>query len=242
MLNISSRRYCTLFAKKGVCTCDFAERRTTGEIVPNMRTSKIALITATVILTVATGCNGFFLSENDLDSVSISPTNVFLDPGVTLQFYVTGTTVGGDSVDESANATWTSSNAQVATIDSSGLLTAISSEGTVSATTVKVTAKGQSSSTNAVVTSAALSSLTVTPSTATIAAGYSRQLLATGTLSTNASVSITNYVTWSSSDTSVATVSSTGKVTAVTSGSATITATATLVSGTLTSSTTLTVS
>src|SRR6266702_1754196 len=239
MLNISSRRHCTLFAKKGVCTCDFAERRTTGEIVPNMRTSKIALITATVILTVATGCNGFFLSENDLDSVSISPTNVFLDPGVTLQFYVTGTTVGGDSVDESANATWTSSNAQVATIDSSGLLTAISSEGTVSATTVKVTAKGQSSSTNAVVTSAALSSLTVTPSTATIAAGYSRQLLATGTLSTNASVSITNYVTWSSSDTSVATVSSTGKVTAVTSGSVTITATATLVSGTLTSSTTI---
>src|SRR6266702_1479613 len=163
MLNISSRRHCTLFAKKGVCTCDFAERRTTGEIVPNMRTSKIALITATVILTVTTGCNGFFLSENDLDSVSISPTNVFLDPGVTLQFYVTGTTVGGDSVDESANATWTSSNAQVATIDSSGLLTAISSEGTVSATTVKVTAVTSGSAT--ITATATLVSGTLTSST-----------------------------------------------------------------------------
>ena len=70
-----------------------------------------------------------------------------------------------------------------------------------------------------------LASLAVTPSNATVANGQTRQMTATGTYSNASTQDLTTQVTWSSSDTSKVTVSSTGLVTGVAYGSATITAT-----------------
>lgn len=72
---------------------------------------------------------------------------------------------------------------------------------------------------------ASLVSIAVTPANPTVANGQTRQMTATGTYSDTSTQDLTTQVTWSSSDTSKATVSNTGLVTAVSYGSATITAT-----------------
>lgn len=210
--------------------------------IPRWRAFRLVLVTTCVFGTFSsTGCDGFFLSDSDLSSVSISPRNVFLSEGAVMQLYATGTTIGGNSTDENANATWSSSNVTTATVGSNGSVTAISSEGTISSTAITVRARQKTDTTTVAVTTSPLVSLVVTPSSASITKGYTRQLLAIATLSDNNSVNVTSYVAWTSSDTSIATVSSTGKVTALATGNCTITAKVQMTSGAATSSMTITV-
>ena len=80
-----------------------------------------------------------------------------------------------------------------------------------------------------------LASITVTPANPSIGAGSSQQFSATGTFSDGTTQGLTTTVTWSSSLTSVATISnsagSNGMATAVAAGTATITATSGGISG-----------
>lgn len=84
---------------------------------------------------------------------------------------------------------------------------------------------------------ATLTSIAVAPNSATISVGATQQLTATGTFDDSSTEDKTNSVTWSSSDSTIATVSTAGLVTGVKAGSATITAT----SGNFTSTSTITV-
>jgi hypothetical protein len=68
-----------------------------------------------------------------------------------------------------------------------------------------------------------LSSIAVAP--ATVAAGYVRQLTATGAYSDGSTQDISGSVSWSSSNDAAATVNSTGLATGTSPGSATVTAT-----------------
>ncbi len=74
-------------------------------------------------------------------------------------------------------------------------------------------------------TGATVTSIAVDPQTLSLAAGSTQQLKATGFFSDGSIGDITNQVTWSSDNTSAATVSSTGLVTAVSAGTAHINAT-----------------
>ena len=78
----------------------------------------------------------------------------------------------------------------------------------------------------------------VTPTNPSLAIQSALQLIATGTYSDNSTGDFTHSATWSSSDTTKATVSSSGLVTGIAAGTATITAT----SGDKSGSTTVTVS
>ena len=82
-----------------------------------------------------------------------------------------------------------------------------------------------------------LSSIAITPANSSIAAGASQQFVAVGTYSDGSMADITSQVTWSSSNTGVASISVSGLAAAVAGGTTTITAT----SGTISSTTTLTV-
>ena len=88
--------------------------------------------------------------------------------------------------------------------------------------TLLMAACGSSSSSTPAPT---LSSIAVTPPTATLAKAATQQLTVTGTYSDGSVAPLTSTSTFSSSATSVATVSAAGLVTAVAGGSATITAT-----------------
>jgi uncharacterized protein YjdB len=82
------------------------------------------------------------------------------------------------------------------------------------------------------VDSAVLTSITVTPNSATVAAGSNVQFSATGTYTDGSTANISNSASWSSSSTSVATVTATGLANAAGPGTATITAASGNASGT----------
>ena len=115
-----------------------------------------------------------------------------------------------------AQVTWTSSDSSIATVDSNGNVTGVK-EG--QATITATTADGLTA-TCTVTVSKEDESISLNKSTTDLTTGDSETLIATTTPSAV-------NVTWSSSDTSVATVDSTGKVTAIGAGTATITATTT---------------
>ncbi|HEU5080695.1 MAG TPA: DUF4082 domain-containing protein [Opitutaceae bacterium] len=78
---------------------------------------------------------------------------------------------------------------------------------------------------------ATLSSISVTPASATVTTGNTQQYTATGTYSDATTQNITSQVTWASSATSKATINSSGLLSAIASGSSTISATLGSVSG-----------
>ena len=83
-----------------------------------------------------------------------------------------------------------------------------------------------------------LVSIAVTPANSFVAQGTTLQFIATGTFSDNTTQNLTAMVTWTSSNTGVATVSTTGLATSAATGATTITA----ASGSISGSATLTVS
>lgn len=78
-----------------------------------------------------------------------------------------------------------------------------------------------------------LSSISISPSAPSVAAGNSQQLTATGHYSDSTTKDMTSSATWKSSDTTIATVSSTGLATSLKQGTVTLTATSGSVSGTV---------
>ncbi|MFQ5780282.1 MAG: S8 family serine peptidase, partial [Nitrospiria bacterium] len=83
----------------------------------------------------------------------------------------------------------------------------------------------------------ALASIAVTPTTASIPVGATEQFVATGSFADGSTADLTSSVTWSSSNSAVATMNAAGLATAIAEGTTTITAT----SGTISNVATLTV-
>src|SRR5206468_777819 len=97
--------------------------------------------------------------------------------------------------------------------------------------TVTATSEGKSSNATITVASVPVASVTVSPTSASIAVGATQQLSAVTKDSAGSSLA-GRVVTWASSNPAVATVNSSGLVTAAGGGSATITATGEGKSGT----------
>jgi len=123
----------------------------------------------------------------------------------------------------------------VATISSAGLATGVA----LGSTNISATENGVASTPFVLtVTGAVLQSIVVTPRNPSILKGSTQQFTATGTFSDGSAQDVTGFVTWVSSDPTIASVNpTTGLTTAVKGGGATITAAQNEVS----SSTTLTI-
>jgi hypothetical protein len=173
--------------------------------------------------------------------LAVTPNNPNAPRGTSLQFTATGTYSDNTTQDLTASVTWSSPAASVATISnavgSKGLATAAAT----GSTTISATMGGVSGSTTLTVTPATLVSIAVTPVNPSIARGTIRQFMATGTYSDNSTQDLTAVAAWTSSQTTVATVSniagSRGSATAQSVGATTISA----VSGGISGSTVLTV-
>ena len=181
---------------------------------------KVVLITL-IFLFVVLGCNKNITGPQILTSVSISPTNASVGVGGNLQFTGIAKDQGGNQM--SATFVWTSSNNAVATIDSNGLLIAVSA-GIV---TVTVTAGGSvTNSTSVTVTASApvLSSIVISPLTPTVTVGGTLNFI--GSPKDQYGNAFAASVSWTSSNGSIGGINSSGIFTAIAAGNTTVTGTA----------------
>ena len=111
-----------------------------------------------------------------LTSIAVTPVNSTIERGVTQQFTATGTYSDGSTQDLSNQATWTSSNTGVATINTGGLATGVAA-GT---TTISATLAGVSGNTVLAVQVAPLSITTTSPPAGVLNMAYSTALGASG--------------------------------------------------------------
>ncbi len=150
--------------------------------------------------------------------VSLNSTSLTMTEGDTQT--LTATVSPSNATDKSV--TWTTNNSSVATVSSSGVVTA-KSPGTATIT-VKTNDGGKTATCTVTVKAKVIpvTGISLNTSSMTMKVGETKALSATVTPS-NAT---DKTVTWKSSNTSVATVDSNGKVTAKSAGSATISATA----------------
>ncbi len=125
--------------------------------------------------------------------------------------------------------TWSTSNAAVATVSASGVVTAVAP----GSATITATSEGKSAAVTVTVSAVPVATVAVTIANATIAAAQTTT--ATATLKDASGAVLTGRaIAWSSSNTAVAAVSASGVVTGGAPGSATITATSEGKSGSVT--------
>lgn len=177
------------------------------------------------------------VSSPTLTSITVTPATPTIAVGTEEQFTATGNYSDLTTKDLTDQVTWNSSLSSVASISnaegSEGLASAIAA----GATTISAAFNGMSGNTTLTVTSATLLSIAVTPANPSIPKGTDQPFTATGSYSDASTKDITEEVTWTSSDTSKATISNAlltkGLATAITTGSTIISA----IEGSITGST-----
>jgi len=197
-----------------------------------------------VLLTACGGGTTILNNASGVNSLEINLANSSFAKGTSAQLSATDVS-GNDHADVSSDLSWSSSDTSVATVSSSGKISAVGTGTAVITGTCAVASVcgSASASITVTVTAASLLSIALTPPAARIAPGTSQQLTATGTFSDNSTQNLSTDLTWTSSNPAVASVSSSGLVSSVGAGSATITATCRVASvcGSLAGNTTVTV-
>ncbi len=180
---------------------------------------------ARLLVILALTLSAYSAFSQTLDSITVAQV---YDPNVstllptyqTRQFTATGNYSDGTQQYLTQQVTWSSADTTIATVSPIGLVTA-TGVGTVNITATLSGVQGSSSLTTIAST---LTGVVITPAAWTMQAGTTQQFTATATLGANVIMDETQASKWASSNTSVATVSATGLVTAVAAGTATITA------------------
>ena len=156
-----------------------------------------------------------------LTALTVTPTTSSIALGQTAQFKATGMFSDGSSKDLTQSVGWSISNPDIASVDSSGLTTSLST----GIASVAAAMEGHNSSSVLSISKAAVVSIAVSPSDLSIPLGNQIQLTATGTFTDKSTQDVTNLVTWASSQPGVALVSSSGLAVSRSVGTSAITAT-----------------
>ena len=159
------------------------------------------------------------VNPTPVSSVRLSPSTRDLLVGQTLQLSAQPLDAQGNSLD-GRPVTFTTSNAAVATVNASGLVTTLAAGSAI----ITATAEGKSSVATITVTTVPVVSVAVTPGSSPLVVGQTTQLSAEPRDASGKALA-GRVVVWSTSAAAVASVSSSGLVTAIGPGSATITAT-----------------
>ena len=185
-----------------------------GKIVGTTQISATAgTLTASTLLTV---------TPATLLSIAVTPQNPIIPVAATRQLAVIATYSDNSSADVTASSTFVAVTPAFASVASNGLVTGVAAGSSV----MNVSFSGKAASTTVTVPALTLSSIAVTPATASIAVGGTQQFVATATYSDNSNAIITNSATWTSGTVATATVLNTGIATGSTAGTSTITAAA----------------
>jgi hypothetical protein len=200
-------------------------------------------------LDVASGISGsttLTVTSATLLSIAVTPAGASLAKGGKLQYTAIGTYTGGFTRDITQYVSWSSSKPNFAGISNAPRKRGIATGKNAGMATITATdtGSGVSGSTGLTVTSATLVSIAITPMGSTIPRSTKQQYKAIGTYSDSSTADITTVVSWSSSNTAVATISNTGNspglASAIAAGTTTIGALDT--NSGVSASTTLTVS
>jgi uncharacterized protein YjdB len=183
------------------------------------------LVTITASLGSVTASVPFNVTNATIVSISVTPTAQNVPIGWGVQFTATGVFSDSSTQDITSTSKWASDNTAVASIGaSSGAASAISTGTANINVTFSYAGASATGTTSLTVYSATLSSISITPSSDLLAPGSTLQINARGTWSDGRSQLVNQKVSWSSSSSSVASVSATGVATGQSAGVATITA------------------
>ena len=211
--SVGAERYCSVSGLQPSTRYDFQVVPFRGDMETFGALSNVATGTT------ASGSGG---GGGSTGTLTISPSgSILLDAvGTTRQLSVTARDANGTTI-SNPGVTFSSSNTSVATVSSAGLVTARA----IGVAVITAAATCCSSDQISVTVSQGLSSITVSPSSASVVAGATTPLVATARDANGSTISGVTF-SWTSSNNNVATVNSSGVVTGVTQGSATITASA----------------
>ncbi|BDG09132.1 Ig-like domain-containing protein [Anaeromyxobacter paludicola] len=167
------------------------------------------------------------VTSASLVSIAVTPSPISIPVGIQQPLVATGTFTDGSTQDLTQQAAWSSSDAALAAVSN-----AAGSEGVVTglaqgSATVTATALGLSGSVAVTVSPAVIRSLAISPAAVSVAAGYQLQLRATAGFSDGSTRDVTTQAAWSSSNTAVAVVATSGASAGLLSGVAPGTATVT---------------
>jgi uncharacterized protein YjdB len=177
--------------------------------------------TATTTLTL--------IPQPTITTISVTPITPVVTLGAVVQFTATAIYSDGTSQNVTGGATWVSSAPGVLAVTTAGGARGRGTGVAAGTATVTATFMGLSGSTTATVSTAVLTSVSVSPAGVTLAVGARRQFTATAIYSDGSSRDVTALAVWLSSAPAVAGVSDAGatrgQVTAVGAGTANIQAT-----------------
>jgi len=163
------------------------------------------------------GTSSLAVAAAVLQSIAVSPSQSSLPLGESESLTATGNYSDGSKQNLTQAVTWSSSAAS-ASVTATGAVTA----NAVGSAVISATQGSVSGSANLSLTPAVAVSLTATPSPLSLVLGGSQQLLAIATFSDGTTQDMTSTATWSSSQPTIATVSTAGMTTALQVGSTTI--------------------
>ncbi|MEO6601018.1 MAG: Ig-like domain-containing protein, partial [Polyangiaceae bacterium] len=182
-----------------------------------------------------TGTTTLTVTNAVLSQIQVTPIQATLSVKGTRQFTATAIYSDNTQQDVTAQATWVSSNTGVAQVSTGGggpgpgggargTVTAIAAGSVV----ISATVNGVTGSTTVTVTAATLTSISLTPIEPSVAIGTQVTFVATALYSDNTTANVSNQATFTSSNASVAAVSTAngtkGQAQTLAAGSATITA------------------
>jgi uncharacterized protein YjdB len=207
---------------------NFESQLTTGDAYS---VSVAQSLTNPNITCYVSGASGL-VSTSDIESVSIicpslqrieiSSNYSSISTDGEIEFYLTGIYSYSIVRDLTPYASWSSADESLASVDASGVMSPVA-DGLVS---IRANYRGQNASKAVTINSATISSISITPPSASLTSGGLLDFRATGIYSDGSTRDLTRKVTWSSSDSAVSVDDSVtkGRITGVSAGSATITA------------------
>ena len=178
--------------------------------------------TATISASMGTNTSSstITVSAATLNSISVTPGIVSIANGTNTQLQASGVYSDQTTQNLTSQVTWQSTDSAIAEISASGLITGRS----VGSTTITANLDGQSSVSSITITTATLTSISISPGSVSLANGTSTNLQATGFYSDSSSQDLTEQVSWLSSAPSIIETNTNGLITGRNTGTGTITA------------------
>ena len=177
---------------------------------------KVGTVVITASYSGVAGTASLNATAATLMSIAVTAPKANMALGTMQQLKAIGTYSDGTMQDVTTTATWTSATPTQVSVSNAAGSQGIATASLATTAPVSITASlaAKSGSAPISVTSATLSSIAITPATATIAPKATLPFSATGTFSDSSIQDITLSVTWSTSNSTAATISPQGLATA----------------------------